>query len=313
MDMWQATGWGQDTWVICCGASSLPGEAAADPNPPHSRTRIVHVRLRGGVLRTSSARHGTFPCAGHRGESIPLLDGPANGLQGANEMVQATRARVLLLGLALAPLGCGARTGFSDAAGDTTANDAGAADSPGAADDGGASDAAVAAALDGLRWELPCTSDTGDPTACQTLPSASASATMGGVPGATYDVTLRFRGIVEISTFVGGSANGYWQIGGGPPDGSTINVYGLDITAPTQTCFVNQGVSHRVVVPLDYTETVPVAAGATVTLHADSRDSYELRNLDGSGQPLVVPGVPPAPRAFDGQFVQMEVVSVARQ
>ena len=87
----------------------------------------------------------------------------------------------------------------------------------------------------------------------------------------------------------------------------------LDVSSPGQTYFVNQGISHRVVVALDYTETVPIASGATVTLHADSRDSYELRNVDSSGQPIVVPGVAPAPGAFDGQFVQMDVVSVARR
>jgi len=217
----------------------------------------------------------------------------------------------------LLPMGCGARTGLlADDGGGATSGDATPPDAPDAgdhADAGDTTDANVAATLDGLRWELPCTQSTGDPTVCETLPSVSTSATMGGVPGAIYDVTLRFRGLVEISTYAGGSASGCWQIGGAPPPGSTINVYGLDVSSPGQAYFVNQGVSHRVVVTLDYTETVPIAAGATVTLHADSRDSYELRNVDALGQPIVVPGVAPAPVAFDGQFVQMDVISVVKQ
>ncbi len=217
-------------------------------------------------------------------------------------------------------LGCGARTGFDgDLAGGAGAStdDGGLVPGDAAVDDaradGGAADADVAATLDGLRWELPCTKDTGDPTVCQTLPSVSVSATMGGAPGTYYDVTLRFRGVVEISRYDGGSASGYWQIGGSPPDGSNINVYGLLVSTPAQTYFVNQGISMRVVVPIDYTETVPIEAGATVTLQADSRDAFQLRNVDASGNPIVVPGVRPAPMPFDGQFVQMDVVSVARR
>jgi hypothetical protein len=206
-------------------------------------------------------------------------------------------------------VGCGARTGLGT--GGASLRDGG---SVGEADLDAPSgvDASVAAALDGLRWELPCTQGVADPTVCKTLPSASTSATMGGEPGTTYEVTLRFRGVVEISLYEGGTASGYWQVGGAPPAGSTINVYGLVVSSPAQTYYVNQGISNRVAVAIDYTETIPIDAGATVTLLADSRDAFELRNLDGSGQPIVVPGVAPAPLPFDGQFVQMDVVSIAK-
>jgi hypothetical protein len=220
-------------------------------------------------------------------------------------MAMKLRHWVVLL---VAPaLGCGARTGL-DARSLETA-DAGALDAADAgATDAGALDAA--ASLDGLRWELPCTKAVADPTVCETLPSVSTSATMGGVPGTTYEVSLRFRGVVEISLYDGGAADGYWQIGGAPPAGSTINVYALVVSSPPATYYVNQGVSHRLTVGIDYTETIAITAGATVTLLADSRDAFELRNLDSSGNPIVVPDIPPAPDAFDGQFVQMDVVSV---
>lgn len=55
---------------------------------------------------------------------------------------------------------------------------------------------------------------------------------------------------------------------------------------------------------------VTVAAGALVTLTANSVESVETFNRDGSGVPVVVTGVPPAPLAYDGQFVQVDVESV---
>ncbi len=210
--------------------------------------------------------------------------------------------RVIILAASLS-IACGARTGLDTNA--VVANDSGAAD---AMDED--VDASVAASLDGLRWELPCTKSVADPTVCETLGTVSTSATMGGVPGTTYTVALRFRGVVEITLYEGGFANGYWQVGGVPIAGSTINVYALVVSAPAQTYYVNQGISNRVAVGIDYTETIPIEAGATVTLLADSRDAFQLRNLDATSQPIVIPGVPPAPKPFDGQFVQMDVVSV---
>jgi hypothetical protein len=39
-------------------------------------------------------------------------------------------------------------------------------------------------------------------------------------------------------------------------------------------------------------------------------DGFQLANRDAAGNPIVIAGVPPAPTAFDGQFIQMEVLSV---
>ncbi len=221
---------------------------------------------------------------------------------------------------------CGARTGLLDEPVEEGAPEAGGAGEASSTSDAtltndagdprdasfeSAVDANVAASLEGLRWELPCSSATLDPTVCSTPQTAVVSATMGGAPGTTYEVSLRFRGVVEISQYVGGTNDGaFWQTGGAPPAGSTINVYGLTISSPPQTYFLNRGVSHRVVVGIDYSERVLVTAGATVTLLADSRDALELRNLGPSGAPVVVPGVPPAPEPFDGQFIQMDVLEV---
>jgi hypothetical protein len=83
------------------------------------------------------------------------------------------------------------------------------------------------------------------------------------------------------------------------------------ISNPPQQYFLNAGASGTLYCfGVDYTETVQIAAGATVTLTADPVDAVSAFNQDANGSPIVVPGIPPAPDAYDGQFLQMDVVSV---
>jgi len=170
----------------------------------------------------------------------------------------------------------------------------------------------VAGTLDGLRWEMPCTGDApGDPVhVCQTVKPADQTATLGGSPSVTYEVTLRFRGVVEEKGYFGGTKEEHWQIGGAP-GGDLFNVYELNVSQPAQSYYVNSGVSgvlHSY--PLDYQKVIDVTGDATVTLSADPIDTAEIKNIDEAGAPIVVPHVSPAPKPFDGQFVQMDVISV---
>ncbi|MFO0669103.1 MAG: hypothetical protein U0235_05645 [Polyangiaceae bacterium] len=168
---------------------------------------------------------------------------------------------------------------------------------------------AVAAAFTGLRWELPCVTRSGRDS-CTTPGLVKQTARMGGERGVTYDVTLHFRGVVETEGYVGGTNDGaYFQIGGAPIN-DTWNIYALETSSPPATYYLNRGEGglYRCF-PIDYRATIPIAAGATVTLVADPVDSAteEIVNTDGTGVAIVVPGVPPAPAAFDGQFIQMDV------
>ena len=61
---------------------------------------------------------------------------------------------------------------------------------------------------------------------------------------------------------------------------------------------------------IDYQKTIRVPGGATVTLSADAQDGNLVSSTDDKGKPLVIPAVPPAPAPFDGQFIQMDVVSL---
>jgi hypothetical protein len=181
----------------------------------------------------------------------------------------------------------------------------------------------VAGALNGLRWELPCT---GAGRICGTVPKVTLMTMLSGASGQVYDVTLRFRGVVEEETYnsadagdaatpqLGGAINPQLFQAGGSPVNTSANVYELDVDNPPQTFFLNSGSSSWPnVVPLDYTVTIPMQGGAKLQLVADPVDGLEYSNFGQDGGAVIPPGVPPAPNSFNGQFVQMDVVSVAAQ
>lgn len=169
----------------------------------------------------------------------------------------------------------------------------------------------VAATFTGLRWELPCVQTRG--TSCTTPGLTTRTARMGGERGKIYDVELQFRGVIETEGYTGGTNDGaFFQIGGNPIN-DTWNIYRLDVSSPRGTYYLNRGRGGLFYCfRIDYKKTIRIEAGATVTLTADPVDSAreQIVNRDERGQPIVVPGVAPAPRAFDGQFIQMDVVSV---
>lgn len=142
--------------------------------------------------------------------------------------------------------------------------------------------------------------------------TVSDSATLGGDSATTYQVELRFRGLVELKTYSGGTDYGYWREGG-TEDGGGFNVYSLTVSDPPMTYYLNDGSSAiYYCFGIDYTVTVPMQGGATVTLYATAKDALEIVNIDSSGVPILVPDVTPYPSAYDGQFVQMDVLSVSR-
>lgn len=169
--------------------------------------------------------------------------------------------------------------------------------------------AAVATSLGGLRWNLPCTTPFNEDN-CNTTDPSAVTATLGGASG-TYQVTLRFRGVVEGKTYTGGSTEGPFNIGGVPAtDG--FNLYKMEVSDPPQSYYLNAGTSGvGLCFAIDYTKTIPMAAGATVSLTATAVDGVQHKNLDDTYTPIVVAGIAPAPDAFDGQFIQMDVVSVS--
>jgi hypothetical protein len=170
----------------------------------------------------------------------------------------------------------------------------------------------LAGTLADLSWVLPCTVDV-DNVSCADDNPAPTHATLLGAAGQSYDVTLRLSGVVEQKSYLGGSNDGaFWQIGGTPASDG-FNWYRLDVSSPAQTYYVNRGVSNldRCFV-IDYTKTLRVDAGATVTAVVNDIGGHEIRNIDGSGNPLIAPIAPTGvAQPFNGQFVAIQVLSVA--
>lgn len=168
----------------------------------------------------------------------------------------------------------------------------------------------VAGALQGLRVEIPCKPGHKPDVCNAAVAHPTKQVTVGGAPDKAYDVTVRVRGVVELNGYAGGTAQEFWYVGGAPAD-KKANVFKLVVGAPAQTIFLNAGSIAKRTWPLDYTRTVRVQGGTTLTLDADSQDSKLNANRDAAGQPNIPAEVPPAPAAFDGQFLQLDVVSVA--
>jgi len=179
----------------------------------------------------------------------------------------------------------------------------------------------VAASLVDLRLEVPCANpkfngDTEchwDPHLLQTADSAwklkrEIVRELGGHAYCTYDLTLRVRGVVEPKNFTGGTVQFEHFQTGGTPVKNDYNFYSLHVSAPEASYTFNrneQKVGHYVF-PIDYQVTIPVHGGATLTMGAYDSNDVAIANHEH----VVMPGVQPAPQPFDGQFFQLDVVSV---
>lgn len=193
---------------------------------------------------------------------------------------------------------------------------------------GGALLTELAAALDGVRWELTCGATVEDgrvceyATDCTTNPRVNFDKTVvfSGEAGKIYNVTLRWRGVVEPRKYLGGQSDGtHFRVGGTPdPDGSTnlFAVYSVEVSKPPMTYYLNDDTqTGHYVFPIDHTKTIEIEGGASVHLLDVDQvpPCYAARNCDPAlpvCTPFIIAGIAPAPAAFDGQFIQMDVVSV---
>jgi hypothetical protein len=150
-----------------------------------------------------------------------------------------------------------------------------------------------------------------DATACRAAVGAvSASTTLSGADGVVYEVTLRVRGVAEQNSYTGGAEMDGWYAGG-MPDSAGWNLFRLDVSDPPQRYYLNPGSSgtYRCFAH-DRVHRVRVRDGASVTLAGDAADGFQVRNVDDRGAPIVIDGIPPAPDAFNGQFMQIDVVAI---
>jgi hypothetical protein len=187
-----------------------------------------------------------------------------------------------------------------------------------------------AAALSAARLQLACVEhDVSLPELCGSVADWKTKCpadgkviervfTLGGAPGALYNVTLRVRGVVEPRTYVGGKdAGDHLYIGGTGQLPSNYDTFSITVSAPAQTFFLNadsKPESHRVFA-LDHQKTIIVEGGAKVTLRVLDPDCAMVKNCQSftsaACSPYVIADIPPAPKGFDGQFIQLDVVKVA--
>jgi hypothetical protein len=176
------------------------------------------------------------------------------------------------------------------------------------------------ASIDGFRFEFPCR----DPMPETPKPGADCFSGLvkgdpmktdnftvvkqfGGEPGKRYKVTLRFRGVVEPMMYKGGEQVGEYFYIGGEKNNATYNVYQVSVSSPKSHYFLNRQdkVGHQIFT-IDYTQTIEIDGGATITFFGDGQNGRLISNF----KKLVVPGIAPAPEPFNGQFIQVNVVDV---
>lgn len=188
-----------------------------------------------------------------------------------------------------------------------------------------------AGAMNGYRWELPCE----DPSlrdTCAWDPALLDGAiddpmytlhredaiTFGGDPAVVYDVQIRVRGLTEPKDFSGGEVQQeYFQIDG-TPGTNDYNIYSVSVGDPAHVYTLNRnamGTGHYTFV-VDYTVTIPIRGGTSVTMAMMDPNMQAIANPGGSSgspDPFVVPEIPPFPDPFYGQFLQMDVLAVTPQ
>lgn len=170
--------------------------------------------------------------------------------------------------------------------------------------------------------------------------SDTVSTVVQGQSGAAYTTTLLVQGVVELKPYtdpgcpctgsvVAGTSGSCFQITSPMPTNGEIwssnlyNEYLLIISDPPQVYALNNGPEAASgpgscnVAVISFELTVPIAAGATVTLAANSIDGAECPNCDPNQPsgcwPITIP-YPTKPlqvtQPYVGQFAQINVLSV---
>jgi hypothetical protein len=171
--------------------------------------------------------------------------------------------------------------------------------------DGGAEETAG----NSLRVELPCVGTPHDPFCTTLYGEVKDRITLEGDTSLhTYEAHV--RGVMELKGYGLPDSSQGWCLGQ-QAAGDVANVYELTAGGTTYhlNCWLPHG-SNRACYPFDYTFSFQAHGGEHAELLADSFDPDQMRNEeDGTRAPLIVPDVAPAPAAFDGQFVQVDITT----
>lgn len=159
-------------------------------------------------------------------------------------------------------------------------------------------------------WRIPKIGIAGDGVSWTCIDPTPVAITMGGTVGVVYDVLVRFVGVIEFCNTPGATRpdpTGAPHFGyGGGYDGLGWNYYYLDVSSSggspkrydLNIALSGYGTNSEVV---DYTATLRVDGGATVTAHALTVDGVE----DSSGYILPPPAVTDPAQPYLGQFLNI--------
>ena len=175
--------------------------------------------------------------------------------------------------------------------------------------------AGVAAGLHQLFLHDTCTGEyPPQPDTCIHTQLVEKAITIGGTASTVYDVRLRIRGLLEPTTIRDGEtpdpAHPYYQVGG------TIrardwSAWHIEVSDPKQTYWLNHypQVGH-VIYKEDFEATIPMAAGATVTVRVIDGNDRQMDNAEAylKDRMQILEGVTPKP--LDGQMLRLDVLRV---
>jgi hypothetical protein len=173
----------------------------------------------------------------------------------------------------------------------------------------------VVAGLHGLSLHDPCTADyPPQPDTCLHQQRLERAITVAGKEGDVHDVMLRIQGIFEPTTIEGGETpypdHPYYKVGG------TIrardwSAWHIEVSNPQKTYWLNHypKVSHTIYKE-DFEATIPMAAGATVTVRVVDGNDRQIDNAEPgrSDRRQILKGLSDTPLA--GQMLLLEVVRV---
>ena len=123
--------------------------------------------------------------------------------------------------------------------------------------------------------------------------SSTGTVTVPGTLGVDYLAEIRVRGVVSLSRYTGGSASGYLQTGGAPANTKQLFAK-VSTSVSTPVYYLNRATAESLCnVGLDYTITIPVVGGETLTLELNNRTGFQYR-AGADGNPVTVAGFDPS-------------------
>jgi hypothetical protein len=179
--------------------------------------------------------------------------------------------------------------------------------------------AGPAASLDHLLLDIPCPRADA-PTECDVVESVrkrSKTVRMGGDSNRTYAVKLHFCGPAEgrrYTACVAGGSNPLLCVDGKTasenPDDPSYPTYELKVAAPAHSYFLNGQPLYDDIMKIDYSVTVPIQGGSSVTLGTDGGSNAGIYTSKLNGRNFTCADVPGIQQPFVGQFIYMTVDGV---